>query len=88
MTKHQEKQVTFEEALAELEDIAEKLERGQLTLEDSILAYEKGMTLKKICLERLKSAEGKIEFLARNSEGKIIKENAKKEKDTKEEILF
>ena len=52
-----EKDVSFEEALNELEQIAEKLERGQLTLEDSIKAYERGMDLKKICTERLKEAE-------------------------------
>ncbi|MBE7411283.1 MAG: exodeoxyribonuclease VII small subunit [Leptospiraceae bacterium] len=87
MTKTQDKQITFEEALAELEEIAEKLERGQLSLEESIVAYEKGMTLKKICLERLKTAEGRIEFLAKNKEGKVVKENAKKEID-EEENLF
>lgn len=90
-----EKDVSFEEALNELEQIAEKLERGQLTLEDSIKAYERGMDLKKICTERLKEAEGKIEFLAKSPDGKIVKENAirehkekEKDKKSKEEILF
>ena len=88
-----EKEVSFEEALQELEQIAEKLERGQLTLEYSIKAYERGMDLKKICNERLKEAEGKIEFLAKAPDGKIVKESAvrdhkEKEKKTKEEILF
>lgn len=90
-----EKDVSFEEALNELEQIAEKLERGQLTLEDSIKAYERGMDLKKICSERLKEAEGKIEYLAKAPDGKIIKESAirepkekEKDKKTKEEILF
>lgn len=90
-----EKDVSFEEALNELEQIAEKLERGQLTLEDSIKAYERGMDLKKICSERLKEAEGKIEFLAKAPDGKIVKESAirepkekEKEKKAKEEILF
>ena len=90
-----EKDVSFEEALNELEQIAEKLERGQLTLEDSIKAYERGMDLIKICTERLKEAEGKIEFLAKSPDGKIVKENAirepkekEKDKKSKEEILF
>ncbi len=90
-----EKDVSFEEALNELEQIAEKLERGQLTLEDSIKAYERGMELKKVCTERLKEAEGKIEFLAKTPDGKIVKESAmreskekEKDKKTKEEILF
>ncbi|HMV45122.1 MAG TPA: exodeoxyribonuclease VII small subunit [Leptospiraceae bacterium] len=89
-----EKEISFEEALNELEQIAEKLERGQLTLEDSIKAYERGMELKKICTERLKEAEGKIEYLAKAPDGKIVKESAikeakePKEKKNKEEILF
>lgn len=89
-----EKDISFEEALNELEQIAEKLERGQLTLEDSIKAYERGMELKKICTERLKEAEGKIEYLAKAPDGKIVKESAvkeqkeQKEKKTKDEILF
>jgi exodeoxyribonuclease VII small subunit len=88
-----EKDVSFEEALNELEQIAEKLERGQLTLEESIKAYERGMDLKKICSERLKEAEGKIEFLAKAPDGKIVKESAirepkEKEKKSKDEILF
>lgn len=94
---NKEKQITFEEALFELEQIAEKLERGQLTLEDSIKAYERGMELKKICSDRLKDAEGKIEFLSKNPDGKLtkvsaVREEKEKEKDKKkadsEEILF
>ena len=53
------------------------------------------MDLKKICTERLKEAEGKIEFLAKSPDGKIVKENAirepkekEKDKKSKEEILF
>ncbi|HMV77820.1 MAG TPA: exodeoxyribonuclease VII small subunit [Leptospiraceae bacterium] len=87
----QEKHISFEEALEELERIAEKLERGQLTLEESIKAYERGMELKKICSERLKEAEGKIEMLSKNPEGKTVKETsgtAKEKNKAKEEILF
>lgn len=83
-----EKSISFEDALQELEQIAEKLERGQLSLEDSILAYERGMELKKICADRLNEAEGKIEMLSK-SDGKVVKENLVKEtKKQKEEILF
>lgn len=87
----QEKHISFEEALEELERIAEKLERGQLTLEESIKAYERGMELKKICSERLKEAEGKIEMLSKNPEGKTVKETSgtgKEKSKAKEEILF
>jgi exodeoxyribonuclease VII small subunit len=74
MTKKEDK-ITFEDALKELELIAEKLDSGQLTLEDSIRAYERGIELKNICTQRLKEAEGKIEFLA-TVNGKVVKESA------------
>ncbi len=83
--------ISFEEALDELEKIADKLERGQLSLEDSIKAYERGMELKKICSERLQEVEGKIEYLSKNPEGKIVKESVVKEKQktkSSSEILF
>ncbi len=84
-----EKSISFEEALNELEQIAEKLERGQLTLEESIKAYERGMELKNTCAERLKEAEGKIEYLSKNPDGRTTKQNAKKESEKKkEDILF
>ncbi|MCB1189783.1 MAG: exodeoxyribonuclease VII small subunit [Leptospiraceae bacterium] len=87
------KQISFEEALSELEEIADKLERGQLTLEESIKAYERGMELKNTCSDRLKEAEGKIEFLSKAPNGQIVKENAKKTKkeekyEAEEEDLF
>lgn len=80
--------ISFEDALKELEKIAEKLEKGQLTLEESIKAYERGMELKKICTDRLKEAEGKIELLTKSKDGEIIKENVMREKHKKDDILF
>jgi exodeoxyribonuclease VII small subunit len=79
MTKS-EKKISFEEALEELEKIAEKLERQSLSLEDSIKAFERGTELKKICADRLKEAEGKIEFLQKNSDGSTTRESFIKEK--------
>ncbi|MEM7179439.1 MAG: exodeoxyribonuclease VII small subunit [Spirochaetota bacterium] len=77
MARKDSQKISFEEALQELEDIAEKLERGQMSLEDSIKAYERGMLLKQTCAERLEEAEGKIEYLSANPSGKIVKANAK-----------
>lgn len=77
----EKKIISFEEALKELEDIAEKLEKGLLSLEDSIKAYERGMELKKICSERLVDAEAKIEFLAKGSSGEVVKAQVKKKKE-------
>ena len=55
--------ITFEQAMTELDEIVRKLENGQIPLEEAIKTYEHGMELKKICEEKLKSAEMKIEKL-------------------------
>ena len=54
---------SFEEALGELENITRRLEGGQLTLDESIQAYEKGMELRRLCAEMLEKAEKKLEYL-------------------------
>lgn len=69
-------EISFEQALAELEQIAEKLERGQLTLEESIKSYERGMELRALCQAILAEAEGKIEYLAKAGSGGTQKKTA------------
>lgn len=61
-------ETTFEQALAELEEIIKKLEDGRLPLEDAVKAFEKGSELKKICEEKLKNAQLKIEMLSEKTE--------------------
>ena len=56
-----EDEISFEEALKNLEDIVEELNNGDLELEKAITAYEKGIKLKSICEKRLKNAEQRIE---------------------------
>ena len=53
--------ISFEEALKELEKIVEDLNNGDMELEKAITAYEKGIQLKNICEERLKNAQERIE---------------------------
>lgn len=65
--------ISFEEALLELEQIAEKLERQDFSLEESLKAYERGMELKKICQGILDTAEGKIEALTKDESKKTNK---------------
>ncbi len=55
-----------------LEEIVEKMESGELPLEDLIVRYEEGMKLVKVCQERLTSAEERIEMITRNSAGKPV----------------
>jgi len=73
MTKKKEPEISFEEALDELEKITRDLESGKLTLDASIEAYERGMNLKKICQDMLARAEKKLESLEKNEKGQIEK---------------
>ena len=62
--------LSFEKALAELEDIVSKLESGKAELEDSIALYERGAKLKAHCEAKLKSAQEKIEKIVVGGDGK------------------
>ena len=53
----------FEEQLAELEKIVEKLERGDMTLEENVSLFERGMTLSNACKKELASAESRIQMV-------------------------
>ena len=61
--------MSFETALAELEDIVEKLESGKVDLEASISIYERGEALKKHCEKLLKDAEARIEKITFKADG-------------------
>ena len=58
----------FESALAEFESLVEKMERGDLSLEDSVSAYERGVVLHRYCEDALSAAERKIRILTEGSE--------------------
>ena len=58
-----ENDISFEEALKDLEKIVEDLNNGDMELEKAITAYEKGIKLKNICEERLKNAQERIELI-------------------------
>ncbi len=66
---------TFEENLKELEDIAIKLESGDLGLDDAIKEFEKGIKLSKECSNKLDEAEKKINILVQGEDGKLEEEN-------------
>ncbi len=53
----------FESALAELEAIVDTLEKGELTLEQSLAKFERGITLSRYCHDRLTEAEKRVELL-------------------------
>ena len=61
--------LTFEKALAELESIVGKLERGDVPLEESIAMYSRGEVLRTHCETLLKQAEMRIEKIALGADG-------------------
>lgn len=61
--------LSFEKALAELEDIVAKLEQGRVELEESIALYERGAALKAHCETKLRSAQERIEKIVVDGEG-------------------
>ncbi len=69
-TKHTDiKDIAFERALKELEQIVGRLERGDVELEESITIYERGEALKDHCDRLLKQAEAKVEKLTISQSG-------------------
>lgn len=72
-------QLPFEEAFSELETAVERLEKGELTLEEAIALYERGMSLARRCSDALDTAELQVQQLGL-SEGNrqlgLFEENA------------
>ncbi|MCT4635747.1 MAG: exodeoxyribonuclease VII small subunit [Rickettsiales bacterium] len=66
--------LSFEEALAELEKIVAKLESGKESLETAINDYEYGNALREYCEKRLEEAKLKIEKIVRKEDGSITTE--------------
>lgn len=62
-TKKQEGQLTFEQAMEQLERLVKQLESGTLPLEESMKLYEEGVRLTALCTKKLKDASLKIEEL-------------------------
>jgi exodeoxyribonuclease VII small subunit len=60
--------MTFEEAEKELQQIVERLESGNVPLDDAVALWERGEELYRLCRERLDAAQGKVEELARRVE--------------------
>ncbi len=64
-------EMSFEEAMAALEQVVTRLERGDVPLEESIALYEQGAQLKKRCADKLAEAEAKVELI-RAAEGRAV----------------
>jgi len=68
---HNSKKPTFEQDLERLEDIVNELETGNLPLEDALKRFEEGVRLYRLCEERLKDAEQRVEILLKQADGSI-----------------
>jgi len=62
----------FEEALKRLEGVVERLEEGDIPLEEALKLFEEGVQLSRVCTQKLDEAEKKIEILTRDGEGKLV----------------
>jgi exodeoxyribonuclease VII small subunit len=71
MTRQDPSAKKFEVALEDLEQVVEQLESGELSLEDSLAAFEKGVGLVKYCNQKLNEVEKKVELLVKDKEGKL-----------------
>jgi exodeoxyribonuclease VII small subunit len=69
--------MSFEEALAELEQIVKRLEEGKGKLDEAISSYERGAQLKQHCEAKLGEAQGRVDKIVRNADGTLAAEPAK-----------
>ena len=59
----------FEDALSRLEEIVHKMEAGDLSLDESLKAFEEGIKLIRLCTRKLEDAERRIDLLVKNEQG-------------------
>lgn len=67
MSDNDPKDLSFEDALDQLEALVEQMEHGELSLEDSLGAFERGVALTRRCEAALKAAEQKVEILSKKT---------------------
>ena len=65
--------MNYEEAVKELEKILSQLESGELNLDDSIKLFEKSVEFSKVCFDKIKTTEGKVEIIKKQLDEITIK---------------
>ena len=65
-------ELRFEEAMAELEEVVDRLEAGDIPLEASLSAFERGVALVRLLHARLDAVQTRIEELTRNERGELV----------------
>ena len=71
----------FETALKKLEEVVRKLEGGELSLDDSLKAFEEGVKLAGFCSGKLNEAEKRVELLLKQKDGSFIREKFQLEEE-------
>lgn len=66
------KKIDFEANITALQELVEKMERGDFTLEESVAQFERGMALAKNCQQALKEAEQKVSKLLKSTDGEEV----------------
>lgn len=75
---------SFEDSLKKLETIVDRLEKGDLALEESLKLFEQGVSLSAACKKELDEAEGRVEMLVKQRDGSLKPEPFPAEKAPKE----
>jgi len=71
----------FETAMRDLEELVERLEQGDLPLEESLAAFERGVMLTRACQAALKDAEQKVEILLKKAGEPVVEDFSAEESD-------
>ena len=71
----------FEESLEKLEEIVKRMEAGEMTLEESLKAFEEGIKLARLCAKKLDEADRRVELLLRQEGELVTKPFAEEERE-------
>ncbi len=72
----------FEDSLKRLEGVVERLEEGEIALEEALRLFEEGVKLSRLCHQKLDEAEKRIDLLTRDGEGKPVTKPFDREENT------
>jgi exodeoxyribonuclease VII small subunit len=72
----------FEEALEKLEEIVRRMEAGDMTLEESLKAFEEGIKLSRLCAKKLDEADRRVDLLLRQEDKLTTRPFAEEERET------
>ena len=71
----------FESALKKLEEVVSRLEGGELSLDDSLKAFEEGVKYANFCSKKLDEAESRVELLLKQKDGTFVKKDFRIEEE-------